>query len=46
MSSINWKEIIAFILRQVADGIDKQSAISKASSKFNVSKKDIFNNFK
>ena len=46
MAEINWKEIIAYILRLIADGLDKQDAISKASSKFNISKNDITRNFK
>lgn len=46
MADINWKEIIAYILRLIADGLDKQDAISKASSKFNISKNDITRNFK
>lgn len=46
MADINWKEIIAYILRLIADGLDKQDAISKAASKFNISKNDITRNFK
>ena len=46
MSNINWKEIIAYVLRLIADGLDKQDAISKAASKFNISKNDITRNFK
>jgi hypothetical protein len=42
MSSINWKEVIAFVLRQIANGLDKENAVLKASSKFNISKKSIF----
>lgn len=46
MSNINWKEIIAFILRQIANGLDKQEAVSKAANKFGISKNDIWSNFK
>lgn len=41
MSDINWKEVAAFVLRLIADGLDKKDAISKASSKFNVPKSKI-----
>jgi hypothetical protein len=41
MSNINWKEVVAFVLRLVADGLDKKDAISKAASKFNVPKSKI-----
>ncbi|MGD9554490.1 MAG: hypothetical protein AB7V28_08915 [Arcobacteraceae bacterium] len=46
MSNINWKEIIAFILRQIADGLDKQDAVTKAANKFGISKSDIWSNLK
>ena len=38
---INWKEIIAYILRLIADGLEKDKAIKNASSKFGVSEKSI-----
>jgi len=37
MSDINWKEVIAEVLRLIADGLDKQSAVKKVASKFGVS---------
>lgn len=46
MANINWTEVIAYILRLIADGLDKKDAINNASSKFNISKNDITNNFK
>lgn len=46
MANINWTEIIAYILRLIADGLDKKDAINNASSKFNISKDDITRNFK
>jgi hypothetical protein len=46
MSSINWKDVIAYILRLIADGLDKEEAISNATKKFNVSKNDIQSKFK
>jgi hypothetical protein len=42
MSNINWKEVVAYVLRLIADGLDKKEAISKASLKFAVPKKSIF----
>ncbi len=32
MSDIDWLKIIAFILRLIADGLDKNEAISKVAS--------------
>ena len=46
MANINWTEIIAYILRLIADGLDKKDAINNASSKFNISKNDITKYFK
>jgi hypothetical protein len=46
MADINWKEVIAYVLRLIADGLDKQDAIEKASNKFNISKNDITKNFR
>ena len=46
MANINWKEVIAYVLRLIADGLDKQDAIGKASNKFNISKNDITKNFR
>ena len=46
MANINWTEVIAYILRLIADGLDKKDAINNASSKFNISKDDILKNFK
>jgi len=43
MADINWKEIVAYILRLIADGLEKNEAISKAVNKFGVSKSDILN---
>ena len=37
MSDIDWGKIIAFILRLIADGLDKNEAISKAASHFGLS---------
>ena len=37
MAEINWSEIIAFILRLIADGLDKNEAIARASKRFGVS---------
>ena len=34
---INWKEVIAFILRLIADGLEKEVAIKKAASHFGLS---------
>ena len=42
MSNIDWKEVVAYVLRLIADGLDKQEAISKASSKFNIPKSKVF----
>ena len=30
MANINWTEIIAYILRLIADGLDKKDAINNA----------------
>ena len=46
MANINWIEIIAYILRLIADGLDKKDAINNASSKFNISKDEITRNFR
>jgi len=46
MANINWKEVIAYILRLIADGLDKKDAIDNAANKFNISKNDITKNFK
>lgn len=46
MANINWTEIIAYILRLIADGLDKKDAINNASSKFNISKDEITRNFR
>lgn len=46
MADINWREIIAYILRLIADGLDKKEAISKAASIFKISKSDITKKFK
>ena len=34
MANINWSEIIAYILRLIADGLDKKDAINSAVKKF------------
>ena len=41
MADINWKDIIAYILRLIATGLKKEEAITKAITKFGISKKDI-----
>ena len=46
MANINWTEIIAYILRLIADGLDKKDAINNASSKLNISKDEITRNFR
>ena len=46
MANINWTEVIAYILRLIADGLDKKDAIDNAASKFNISKNDITKNYK
>ena len=46
MANINWKEVIAYILRLIADGLARKDAINSASSKFNISKDEIKKNFK
>ena len=46
MANINWTEVIAYILRLIADGLDKKDAINNASSKFNISKDEITRNFR
>ncbi len=35
--AIDWAKVIAFVLRLIADGLETNEAISKASSKFGVS---------
>ena len=46
MANINWSEIIAYILRLIADCLDKKDAVNNAAKKFNISKDDIFKKFK
>ena len=46
MANINWSEIIAYILRLIADGLDKKDAVNNAAKTFNISKDDIFKKFK
>jgi hypothetical protein len=43
MNNINWKEVVAFVLRAIANGLDKTEAISQASVKFGISQNDIKN---
>ena len=37
MSDINWKKVIAEVLRLIAEGLDKETATKKVASKFGVS---------
>ncbi len=46
MANINWSEIIAYILRLIADGLDKKDAINNAVKKFNISENEITKKFK
>ena len=41
MGDINWKAIIAEVLRLIAEGLDKHDAIKKVASKFGVSTNQI-----
>lgn len=41
--SIDWKKVIAYILRLIADGLDKDDAIDKAAKHFGVSVSSIKN---
>ena len=46
MAEINWKDIVAYILRLIASGLEKEEAISKTANKFGISKNDISKNLK
>ena len=46
MADINWNEVIAYILRLIADGLEKEKAINKTINKFGISKNELIKKIK
>ena len=46
MSSINWKKIVAEVLRLIADGLDKSEAVKRIANKFDISVNELMKRIK
>lgn len=46
MNDIDWKNVIAYVLRAIADGLTKEEAASKAATAFSISEDNIINKLK
>ena len=45
-NNIEWAKVIAYVLRLIADGLDKNKAVSQTSDFFNISKESIIEKLK